>query len=257
MSIRVDPDWWKTMFDEVYLLTDARSVANDEITRLEVDLICDLLPLDRGSRVLDLCGGHGRHSIELCRRGYRNCILLDYSEFLLRRARAAARQCTYPIGIIRADARSTGLRSESLDRVLIMGNSLGYHDSDADAQIIAECRRVLVPGGWVLADLADGMAVREKFVPEGWHEGAGIVVCRRREMREDRVFVRELVLSKQRGMIRDRNYSIRIFEPDEVIEMLEGAGFGEVRIVGDFSPHRTRGDYGFMNYRMIALGRKK
>jgi hypothetical protein len=26
MSIKVDPDWWKTLFDEVYLLTDARSV---------------------------------------------------------------------------------------------------------------------------------------------------------------------------------------------------------------------------------------
>jgi D-alanine-D-alanine ligase len=45
MSIKVDPDWWKTLFDEVYLLTDARSVCDVRITRREVDLICSLLPV--------------------------------------------------------------------------------------------------------------------------------------------------------------------------------------------------------------------
>jgi D-alanine-D-alanine ligase len=44
MSIKADPDWWKTMFDDVYLLTDARSVCDEDITRREVDLICELLP---------------------------------------------------------------------------------------------------------------------------------------------------------------------------------------------------------------------
>jgi len=33
MTITVKPDWWKAIFDEVYLLTDARSVCNDEITQ--------------------------------------------------------------------------------------------------------------------------------------------------------------------------------------------------------------------------------
>ena len=51
MSIKADPEWWKTMFDEVYLLTDARSVCNEEITRREVDLICELLPITRGQKI--------------------------------------------------------------------------------------------------------------------------------------------------------------------------------------------------------------
>ena len=59
MTIEVDPEWWKTMFDEFYLLTDARSVCDDEITRREVDLICQLLPIRSTHRILDLCGGHG------------------------------------------------------------------------------------------------------------------------------------------------------------------------------------------------------
>ena len=45
MSIDVDPEWWKTMFDEVYLITDARSVCDETLTGREVDVICELLPL--------------------------------------------------------------------------------------------------------------------------------------------------------------------------------------------------------------------
>ena len=35
----VDPEWWKYIFDEIYLLTDARSICNKEITRAEADLM--------------------------------------------------------------------------------------------------------------------------------------------------------------------------------------------------------------------------
>lgn len=65
MRAQVSPDWWKTLFDEVYLVTDARSVCNEELTRREVDLVCRLLPIGADDKLLDLCGGHGRHSFEL------------------------------------------------------------------------------------------------------------------------------------------------------------------------------------------------
>ena len=67
MPIEVDPDWWKTLFDDIYLMTDARSVDDESLTRLEVDVVCELLPMAAGHKILDLCGGHGRHSIELCK----------------------------------------------------------------------------------------------------------------------------------------------------------------------------------------------
>ncbi len=37
--MKVDPDWWKKLFDDIYLVTDARSVCDDDITGREVDLI--------------------------------------------------------------------------------------------------------------------------------------------------------------------------------------------------------------------------
>ena len=55
MQINVDPDWWKELFDEIYLLTDARSVCDETLTQKEVDVICELLPVRHGDRILDMC----------------------------------------------------------------------------------------------------------------------------------------------------------------------------------------------------------
>ena len=258
MSMKADPDWWKNMFDDVYLLTDARSVCDEEITRREVDLVCGLLPMNSGHRILDLCGGHGRHSLELCARGFTGCTLLDYSEFLINHARRRAAECDYSMACIRANATTTGLCSESFDHVIIMGNSLGYvSETKADREILAEAKRVLRPGGWLLVDATDGAAVKDSFNPIAWHEiGADTVVCRQRRLEGNTLYAREMVLSKEKGLIRDCTYGIRLYDAQTVNALLEDAGFRRVEVHTDFSPHRYEGDYGFMNHRMIAAGQK-
>ena len=37
--VEVNPEWWKTLFDDVYIITDARSVCDEELTCREVDFI--------------------------------------------------------------------------------------------------------------------------------------------------------------------------------------------------------------------------
>lgn len=257
MSITVDPDWWKTLFDEVYLITDARSVCNEDITRLEVDVICELLPIRSESKILDLCGGHGRHSLELCARGFSCCTLLDYSQVLIDYAKARAAECSLSIEAVQSDARSTGFPDESFDHVLIMGNSLGYIKGPADSQIMSEAYRLLRPGGWFLADVTDGNAIKRDFNPEAWHEiNDHTVVCRKRELKGDTIHAREMVLNKQKGFIRDQTYSIRLYGSQTLASLLEEAGFQQVTVRTGFSPHGSKGDYGFMNNRMLATGRK-
>ena len=70
--IRVEHDWWKTLFDEVYLVTDAPFVCNPALTKREVDVIENALGLQPAARILDVCGGQGRHALELARRGYQH-----------------------------------------------------------------------------------------------------------------------------------------------------------------------------------------
>ena len=59
MKIKVDPEWWKFLFDEIYLTTDARTVCNDQMTREEIDLFSNMIPIEAKDSILDFCGGHG------------------------------------------------------------------------------------------------------------------------------------------------------------------------------------------------------
>jgi D-alanine-D-alanine ligase len=258
MTIEVNADWWRTLFDEVYLLTDARSVCDEELTQREVDVICELLPLENNNRILDLCGGQGRHSIELAQRGFRACTVLDYSQFLIDRGAELAAQRDNSVSFVQGDARDTGLAGGSFDNILIMGNSLGYlPDQEDDLKIVSEAYRLLKPGSSILLDTADGEKVVETMSPVAWHEvDSTVVVCRRREIEGDSVKARELVLCKDRGVLRDQTYSIRLFSTQILTDLLEKAGFSGVKAHNGFSPHEREGDYGFMNRRIVAVGTK-
>ena len=72
----------------------------------------------------------------------------------------------------------------------------------------------------------------------------------------DRICAREMVLSKKQGLVRDRRYAIRIYDKKSISELFSAAGFVDITCRADFSPHETKGDYGFMNNRMLASGRK-
>jgi D-alanine-D-alanine ligase len=259
MSIKVDADWWKTLFDEVYLLTDARSVCDARITCREVDLICSLLPIKGSHKILDLCGGHGRHSFELNSRGFTGCTLFDYSQKLIKIARDKAIKDDIDVDFICGDARAMDMPADTYDHIIIMGNSMGYiQKKGADAKILKEAYRVLRAGGWILVDVTNGEAVRSSFKPNAWHEiDEEIVVCRQRELQGEVICAREIVLSKTQGLIRDQTYAIRLYDAAGLSKLLECAGFTGVNIHTEFSPHEKDGDYGFMNNRMIATGQKQ
>ncbi len=258
MRFDVDPDWWKELFDEIYLKTDARSVCDDDVTRREIDLLLELLPLSRDHEILDLCGGHGRHSIELARRGFGKCTVLDYSRFLLEKGKTDADRLGMGIRFVRGDARKTGLPSDHYDRVLVLGNSLGYlPPPEGDREILKEAMRLMNCGGKLLLDIVNGAVLRSRFTPIAWHEiGEDLVVCRARTMEGDVVRTRELVLSKTGGLIRDRSYSLTIHDPDSIALLLSDLGFSDVKVTGDFSPFERKGDLGFMNFRMIVTAGK-
>jgi D-alanine-D-alanine ligase len=258
MSIEFDPDWWKTLFDDIYLITDARSVDDERLTRREVDLIYTLLDLRPEDKILDLCGGQGRHSLELCRRGFPNCTVLDFSPTLIKIGADIAKRMSYDIEFLQGDARRSGLPTGSFNHVLILGNSLGYAgDIGADLEMIAEAHRLLAGDGRLLIDVTDGSAVKKHFRPNAWHEiGEDIVVCRQRELMPQIICAREMVIHKRRGLVRDRTYGMRLYDSASLRALVSDAGFGRIHLHEDFSPYDGDGDVGFMDHRMILTAQK-
>jgi len=87
----VPPDWWRRVFNSIYLKTDADVVDDQRIIRREVDLFSEILNLSPEDKILDLCCGQGRHSLELARRGFNNVEGLDCSHYLIQKAKTQAK----------------------------------------------------------------------------------------------------------------------------------------------------------------------
>ena len=256
---KIDPDWWKRLFDETYLITDARSVCDDELTCREVDFLESVFELEKSWPILDLCGGHGRHAMELSRRGFHDVTVLDYSQVLINLGKERAQEENLNTVFLRNDARDTGLPNQRFKVIMIMASSLGYLPHEAeDIKILKEASRLLKPEGSLLLDLPNMEYVMTHFTPLAWHEADDdIVVCRQRSLDKNVITCREVVISKKSGLIRDESFSTRLYSQEKISKMLTSVGLSTVRIQKDFVSHLKEGDYGCMTNRMIVVGTKK
>jgi len=67
----LQPDWWRRIFNSMYLKTDSDVVEDQSITSFEADLFTKVLNLSTDDVILDLACGQGRHALELARRGFK------------------------------------------------------------------------------------------------------------------------------------------------------------------------------------------
>lgn len=258
MMLTVEPDWWKRLFDEIYLITDARSVCDKELTCKEIDFLVHVLRFDKSDSILDLCGGQGRHSLELSRRGFQNITVLDYSDFLIRLGKEIAEEEGLNIQFVRQDARDTGLPAQNYNIIIVMASSFGYFvDPEDDQKILREAFRLLIPEGSLLLDLPNQEYVLNNFTPQSWHEAdQEMVVCRQRRLDGSVMYAREMVISKIKGLIRDETYCTRLYSGEEITALLTSAGFTSVNIQKDLEIHKEKADYGCMTNRMVVIATK-
>lgn len=254
MKIHVSADWWKEIFDDLYLLTDGRSVCDKALTTDEVDFIESALNLDKSAPILDLCGGQGRHALELSQRGFSNVKVLDYSGYLIRVGEKKAKEKNLNTVFIQGDARDTGLGSESFGSVIVMGGSFGYFVNDEENEkILKESFRILKPEGTLLLDLPDKAYVQKNFQPVSNHQPGGTIkVTRNRKLHQDILYCRETVTCSEEGRLRENTYCIRLYSPEKISRMLKKIGFSNVSFQKDFMARQEKGDYGTMTNRMVV-----
>src|ERR1700724_1766825 len=177
-------DWWRTLFNSLYLETDGDIIENDRNTADEVDLLIRSIGLERNDRILDLCCGQGRHSLELASRGFPNVTGLDRSRYLIRLARKRAKQRNLQVSFHEGDARRFRLGDGDFHCVCILGNSFGYFERPEDDLAVLEAvNRALASGGSLVMDLMDGDWMRHHFEQRSW-EGVdqNHFVCRERAL---------------------------------------------------------------------------
>ncbi|MGD8499435.1 MAG: methyltransferase domain-containing protein [Phycisphaerales bacterium] len=253
----VDPEWWRQIFNATYLKTDGDVVDDPQLTAKEVDIFCGILNMSLRDKVLDLCCGQGRVSLELARRGFNNVEGVDRSHYLIQRGRVQAKKEGLGVKLREGDARKLRYPPDTFDVVMILGNSFGYFETiEDDVRVVKEVFRVLKPWGKLLIDVTDGEYLRRKFQPRSWEWiDKKFFVCRERSLSLDkqRLISREVVTHVEKGVVADQFYAERLYTRKSIGELLERAGFVDVTIHGQMSGKSQRNqDLGMMERRIIV-----
>ncbi len=256
LEAHLPEEWWRQLFNALYVKTDGDVVENDDNTRRDIDFVVSATGIAKTDSILDLCCGQGRHCLELAKRSYRNVMGIDRSRYLIRLARKRAEQAGVSAVFKEGDARSPRLPESSVDCVMIMGNSFGYFSrAQDDAKVLKSVARCLRSSGTLVLDLSDGDWLRTHFEPRSWEWiDEHHFVCRERSLSSDRdrLISREVVVHDELGVIADQFYAERLYSAERMTQMLEQAGFRNVRHHGAVESLSDREqDLGMMARRIL------
>ena len=157
-------DWTKAFFRrEIFTPGSPEAVA---AAVDEAKFLWKVLGLRKGSRVLDVACGTGRHAVRLARRGA-SVLGVDVTPAYLREARRAARG-TAGARFLRADMRRLALPAE-FDAAVNLWTSFGYFDDPSDdMRTLRGVARALKPGGLFLIDMIDYDAAKRRGQTKHW-----------------------------------------------------------------------------------------
>ncbi len=198
----------------------------------EVEQIVKLLKLSPGARVLDLCCGPGRHSIELARRGFR-VTGVDRTKTYLRDARRLARKEKLEIEFVLADMRRFR-RPRSFDAAINMFTAFGYFKNKADdLRALNNVFASLRPGGVFLMDIIGKERIAKIFNPRTWHrEPDGTIILEERWLEDDFGWIENRWTMIRKGRMRTHRVAHRLYSAVELRDLLKQAGFARAKAFG-------------------------
>jgi len=225
-------DWWRDFFDG--LMADFwHQVTTKAMTAAEVDIAVRLLEPAPGAELLDVPCGDGRHSHALAARGFA-VTGVDQSAKLL----VFAQEDSSGAQFERRDMRELPWKHRFAG-ACCLGNSFGYLGDAGDAAFLAAVHAALRPGGRLLLDAATLETVLPALQPRRWLE-VGDLLWFSEVSYEPVSGVLRSDYTIARGAERERRTAwLRLRSLRAVIDLLRGAGFGEVAVFdGDGAPFR-------------------
>ena len=251
--------WYETFFDENYLKEYGKGLT-PERARREVDFINSALSLPQvapnatgGARILDLCCGHGRHTVELAATGY-SMVGQDLSSTFLDLAKDAAAARNLQIQFVHADMREIPFEDE-FDAVINMFTAFGYFDDAENQKVLDAVTRALKPGGKFLIDLLNTLRIIRDFRAQSWDElSDGTVALTKRDYNLLTGNTEELrTYIDPDGSKSEVHLAWRLYFYPEFAKMLNRAELAPIQVFGGFDGS----EYTWDSNRMIVLAEKR
>jgi SAM-dependent methyltransferase len=217
-----------------------------------VDGLLKLSSIAPGSRVLDLCCGVGRHSVELASRGYA-VTGIDLTRAYLEAAKETAEAVLgkengsspgpFP-EFLREDGRRF-LRPGSYNLCINLFTSFGYFATrEDDLLMLKNTVKNLVPGGCLIIEMVGKETAARDFVREEEFESAGWNVRTEYEVVGDWEGEMNRWILRKGSTCIDRSFVLRLYSGFEMKNLLKEAGFTSVDIFGgiDGKPYDDKAD---------------
>jgi len=230
----VDRFWYRQFFGERYLEALGRHI-EEARTIEEVGFVEKALGLEPKARILDLCCGHGRHSIELAARGY-SVVGLDFDAPALGRAKEAAETRGVEVEFVQRDMRDIPF-SREFDACINMFTAFGYLESEEeDLKVLQAVAEALKRGGKFLLDVINREWLMRNYQPQGWlenPEGGRLLEEREFDLLTSRNNVRWIYIQPD-GSTWETHHSLRVYTLTELAQMLKRAGLRVETVYGGF-----------------------
>lgn len=222
-------EWYKDWFSNKYYLELYKHRDDKEAIDL-INLIQRNINLEKGDKVLDVCCGSGRHSIELAKRGY-DVTGFDLSNYLIGEANRLKRDIkekNLKLKFLIKDMRNFNFKN-SFDLAINIFSSFGYFENDKDNfKVFENINSSLKKGGIFVFDFLNEHYLRKNFVKMDSKSFNGKKVIQKRRIENNFIFkdikIGDLVFTER----------IKLYSCDYIKEILKKAGFRVVKVFGDY-----------------------
>ena len=220
-------------------------------TKEEVEKIRKLLPIEQGDRILDLCCGIGRHSLELSRLGF-DVTGVDRTTAYIDKARLEAEKSDLDAEFEVGDMREYDAPN-NFDIVLNLFGSFGYfEDPEDDRKVVEHMVSSLRTGGKFLIETQGKEILAREFREREWSQEGDLLILSERKVSQNwsRIETRWIVI---RGVERvEYQVSVRSYSAVELASLLYDCGFPEVRVYGNLDG----AEYDQAAQRLVVVGCK-
>ncbi|MFN2185484.1 MAG: class I SAM-dependent methyltransferase [Anaerolineae bacterium] len=218
----------------------------------EVEQVISMLRIEPGARVLDMCCGIGRHSLEFARLGYA-VTGVDRTAAYLQTARQAAAAEGLEVEWVLADAREF-VRPEAFDHAINLYTSFGYFEEPAEDRLMAEnIFRSLRAGGSLMMDLMGKERLARIFIPRSWEQlPDGSLFLQERTIKDDWTWIEVRWILIEDGQQQEFALGHRLYDGAGLRALLLDAGFEMVDLYGDMAG----APYDNEARRLVAVARK-
>jgi len=209
---------WREFFDGHAPLYMGNTFTRN--TTAEVDFLLEELELARGSQILDIGCGTGRHSVELAKRGYQ-VVGLDLSAGMLAEAQKAAAEAAVEVQWIHGDATRFVLRDVFDATICLCEGAFSLLDTDDDPMehdlaILRNIHSALKSEGSFVLTTLNGYAKIRQFTQEDVESGRFDPLT----LIETYTMEYDSPAGKKKTLVRERGYL-----PQELRDLFEQAGF--------------------------------